>query len=287
MSGQASGSGSTCSDAELLRSSCNSGSAEDGARVVPVVQDPREQLRRERIVERNELERLCIEYARSRDPELRVKLVEAHQWLVVLSARQMQRRQEPLEDLIQVANVGLLQALDRFDPTFGVTFRTFASATLAGVLRHHYRNTWRLRIPRRVQELQVHVSRAMESLSGELQRSPTIAEVAVVVGASAEDVIEAIDAGANFWPLSLSHHDQTGTHGPIEVVHDHDDVEEVERKLDVRALLAKLPDRERQILYMSYFEDKTQLEIGEALGLSQVHVSRIMRAALLQLRNRL
>jgi len=253
----------------------------------PMVNVRQHDLQRERLEERRELEQMCIEYARTRDPELRASLVVAHQWLVVLTAREMRRRQEPLDDLIQVANVGLLQALDRFDPSFGVTFRTFASATLVGVLRHHYRSTWRLRIPRRVQERQIEVSRATETLSNILHRSPTIAEVAEHIAASADEVIEAMDAGTNFWPLSLSYHDDSDSHSPIEVPTSGDETDAVERRFDVKALLEKLPERERQILYMSYFEHRTQAEIGEVLGLSQVHVSRIMRATLQHLRNRM
>jgi RNA polymerase sigma-B factor len=246
--------------------------------------DPRDD-RRDSSLDHAEVERQTVEYAATRDPALKARLVEAHQWLVVLCARRMQRRREPLEDLIQVCNVGLLEALERFDPTYGVTFRTYASATLNGVLRHHYRTTWRLRIPRRVQELHLRVSRAIETLSGDLQRSPTMPEVAAFTGATVDEVIEAIDAGANFWPLSLSYGDDGSTNSAIELVHDRDNVETVDQRLDVLALLARLPDMKRKILYMRFFEDRTQGEIAEILGLSQVSVSRTMRSAVLQLRS--
>src|SRR5262245_48903919 len=103
--------------------------------------------------QRDEVERLCAEYAWSPDEQLKARIVAEHQWLVAVCARQMQRRKEPMEDLLQVANIGLLQALERFDPSLGVTFRTFASATVLGVLRRHYRTTWRMWVPRHVQEL--------------------------------------------------------------------------------------------------------------------------------------
>lgn len=238
--------------------------------------------RAELAAQRAETERLCEQYSQSRDVELRNQLVEAHQWLVLLTARQLQRRREPLDDLVQVANIGLIDALDRFDPSFGVTFRTFASATLKGVLRHHYRTTWRFKLPRRVQELHLSVSRSAELLSAELQRSPTITEVARLAHASEEDVIEAIEAGANFWPLSLSHATDVETEHDLVIIEDIG--EGVERRVDVLQLLASLPDRERLILHLRYFEDLTQTEIGDRLGLSQVHVSRIMRAAVRQLR---
>jgi RNA polymerase sigma-B factor len=247
-------------------------------------QDDRRYERGESSPDHAELERRTVEYAATRDPALKAHLVEAHQWLVVLCARRMQRRREPIEDLIQVCNVGLLEALDRFDPAYGVTFRTYATATLNGVLRHHYRTTWRLRIPRRVQELHLRVSRAIETLSGQLQRSPTMAEVAALIGVHVDEVIEAVDAGANFWPLSLSYGGDGGAINAVDLVHV-DDVEAVEQRLDVLALLSRLPDMKRRVMYMRFFEDRTQSEIAEVLGLSQVSVSRLMRSAVLQLRS--
>lgn len=226
-----------------------------------------------------------MEYAAQRDARLRVEIIEAYQWLAVLCAQQMRRRAEPLEDLVQVANVGLLEALERFDPSFGVTFRTFASATVTGVLRRHYRNAWRLRVPRGLQELHLSVSRAIESLTVDLRRSPTVREVAAHIGVSEESVVEAIGAGSNFWPLSLTYSVDGEPLNGTPLTH-HDDLERVESTIDVKSLLDSLPERERTVLHMSYFENRTQLEIANHLGLSQVHVSRIMRAALVSLRTR-
>jgi RNA polymerase sigma-B factor len=228
-----------------------------------------------------EVERQVIEYARSGDPALRAELVVAHQWLVMTCVRRMRRRREPIEDLVQVCNVGLLEALDRFDPSFGVTFRTYASATLYGVLRHHYRTTWRVRMPRAVQELHLRVRRAIDTLSGELQRSPTVAEVATLTGVSIHDVVQAIEAGANFWPVSLS---DTGGGSDIDVVQSGDHLHAVEQRADVLALLARLPDVQRTVLYLRYFEERTQKQIGEIVGVSQATVSRIMRHALAEIR---
>lgn len=245
-----------------------------------------EEIRRRTAARREDVEALCVQYAHSRDGRLKDDIVEGHQWLVLVCARQMQRRREPIEDLIQVGNVGLLQALERFDPTFGVSFRTYAWATIQGVLRRHYRSTWRLKVPRRIQELHILVSRAIEELTSELQRSPSVADIALRVHATDEDVIEALDAGANFWPLSLAYSTDNDGSRPPERMLAEDDQNHVEQRVEVRALLATLPERERRVLYMRYFQDRTQTEIGDALGLSQVHVSRIMRSALAQLRNR-
>lgn len=244
-----------------------------------------EQIARNAVSTRNELERACIRYAETRDRALRDQIVEGHQWLVIVCARQMQRRREPMDDLIQIGNIGLLQALERFDPSFGVTFRTFASATILGVLRRHYRTTWRLKVPRRIQELHLVISRAIEALTADLGRSPSVAELARFVGASDEDVIEAMDAGSNFWPLSLAYGTDTEPALPEHTVQNRE-YEQVDHRMEIRALLDTLPERDQKVLYLRFFHDKTQVEIGEALGLSQVHVSRIMRAALAQLRGR-
>ena len=234
------------------------------------------------VAERQHIERLCIEYASTRDPELRVEIVEAHQWLAALCAQQLRRRGESLDDLMQVANVGLLQAVDRFDPSFGVTFRTFASATVAGVLRRHYRTVWRLRVPRRVQELHVSVGYAIELLTAELQRSPNVSEVAARVGACEEDVLEALDAGANLQPRSLDY----GEEQPA-VAMDDDALDAAERRIDVKQLLGTLPPVPRQVLCLRYFHGLTQTEIAEELGTSQVQVSRILRSTLVKLRGKM
>ena len=233
-------------------------------------------------VERERVERLCLEYASTRDPQLRVEIVEAHQWLVALCAHQLRRRREALDDLMQVANVGLLQAIDRFDPSFGVTFRTFASATIGGVLRRHYRTVWRLRVPRRVQELHVSVGYAIEFLTAELQRSPNIAEVAARVGASEEEVLEALDAGANLLPRSLDY----GEEQPAVAIDDAA-LDAAERRIDVRDLLGTLQPLPRRVLCLRFFDGLTQTEIAEELGTSQVQVSRILRSTLVNLRGRM
>lgn len=221
-----------------------------------------------------------MKYATTREPELRAEIVEAHQWLASLCARQMRRRGESLDDLTQVANVGLLQAVDRFDPTFGVTFRTFASATMAGVLRRHYRTVWRMRVPRRVQELHVAVGHTIELLTSELRRSPNVAEVAERVGASEEEVLEALDAGANLLPRSLDYSDEQPA-----VAVDDDALAAAERRIDIKQLLGSLPPLPRQVLCLRFFHGLTQTEIAAELGTSQVQISRILRSTLGNLRS--
>jgi len=232
------------------------------------------------MAEREHIERVCVLHSTTRDPKLRVEIVENHQWLALLCARQLRRRGEPLDDLMQVANLGLLQAIDRFDPTFGVTFRTFASATMTGVLRRHYRTVWRLRVPRRVQELHVNVGHSIDVLTTELQRSPTVQEVANRLAVSEDDALEAIDAGANLLPRSLDYSDEQTA-----VAVEDAGLEAAEQRIDVKELLDTLAPFPRRVLYLRFFLGLTQTEIAQDLGTSQVQVSRILRSTLANLRS--
>ena len=228
----------------------------------------------------------CERYSRTRDPELRDVIIAHHQWLVAVCARRMRRHGEPLEDLAQAANVALIQALERFDPEFGVEFRTYASATILGSLRRYYRDSWRLRVPRRLQELHLRVSRAIDHLTAVQQRSPTVDEIAHHLRIDPETVIEALEVGSNYTPASLS---QPGTRDQlgIEVALGRSDpwLESSDDRTFAASLLKRLPPRQRTILNLRFFEGLTQAEIGEQLGISQVHVSRLMRRALTMLRH--
>jgi RNA polymerase sigma-B factor len=224
----------------------------------------------------------CNRYFVGRDPALRRLIVERHHWLVQVCARQMRRRAEPLDDLVQTGQVALLLALERFDPVFGVSFRTFASATIIGELRRHYRSTWRVRVPRRVQELHLAVSSAIEQLTGELRRSPTVPDIARFLRVPETDVVEALAAGLSYWPVPLptaADGDEAQLAGRFEVAFDH-----VDARSEIKELLDRLPHRERAILYLRFFHDMTQTEIAAEMHLSQVHVSRLMRHALMTLR---
>jgi RNA polymerase sigma-B factor len=225
----------------------------------------------------------CEEYARTRDPELRRMIIERHHWLAQICARQMRRRDEPLDDLVQTAEIALIMALDRFDPTYGVAFRTFASATILGELRRYYRSTWRVRVPRRVQELHLSVSKAIEELTASLQRSPKVEEIAAHLAVDRDSVLEALAAGLTYWPVPLqSEFDEEG-----DAILGVDGVgfEEADSWAELSPLLEKLPRRERTILYLRFFRELTQTEIAEQMQMSQVHVSRLMRKALETLRS--
>jgi RNA polymerase sigma-B factor len=223
------------------------------------------------------------------DLEALEAVMTAFDWLAVSCARRMHRRGEPIEDLEQVAREALLGAVSRFDVDRGVPFRAFAWATAAGVLRHHYRAQWQVRVPRGIQELHLTVVKAIEELTSEAGRAPTVDEIAAHVHADRDDVILALDVGQVYRVGSL---DQplNGERGHVQrdraLATSDETLESLAERIDVREMLASLPPRQRAIVMMRFFDGRTQLEIGESLGISQVHVSRLLRAAMASLRQR-
>jgi RNA polymerase sigma-B factor len=217
-------------------------------------------------------------------------LMAEFDWVAVKCARRMYRRGESIEDLEQVAREALLGAIARFDVHRGVAFKTFAWSTAVGVLRHHYRSRWQVRVPRALQELHLATMKAIEHLSAADGRAPTVDELARHLHADRDDVILALDAGHAYRARSFAeplndHRGGTMQHERTPGASD-EAVEATAERTHVRELLASLPLRERQILVMRFFEGRTQTEIGQSLGISQVHVSRLIRAALDTLRDR-
>jgi len=233
-----------------------------------------------------------LEYRRTRDKRLRNTLVADHRWIAIHCARRFSRRGEPLDDLLQVAQLGLLKAAERFDPSFGVAFPTFAVPTVLGELRRHFRDhTWPVRVPRRVKELYLEVSGCVESLGHELGRPPTIEELAEEMGASIDDVLEALEAGAVYRTSSLvppsdGDEDDEVPEG-VTLGRADPELTSADSRMSVRDLLRGLPHRERQVLYLRFFDGCTQSEIAEEVGVSQVHVSRILRTTLRRMRQQL
>jgi RNA polymerase sigma-B factor len=240
--------------------------------------------RDERRVDTATLERWCCEYSETRDRRLRDRIVEHFDWLVGTCTRQIARRGEPLDDLVQVGRIGLLKALDRFDPAFGVQFRTFASATISGELRRHYRGAWKVKITRGLQERHLAAMRAIETLTASLQRSPTAADIAHHLSLTTDEVIEAVAVGSTFSPIAI--YGGSGEHGWHRDHPGNLEFERAEWRTDLTELISLLPRRERDILYLRFYREMTQAEIAEELGVSQVHVSRLLRAALSTLRDR-
>ena len=238
--------------------------------------------------EREELRRKFDEYHRTGDTGLRDQLVTAHLGLAEYLARRFANRGEPLDDLIQVASVGLLKAVDRFDPERGLEFSTYATPTIVGELKRHFRDKgWAVRVPRRVQELHLRLSKVVSNLSQDLGRSPTISEIAERAQASEEEVLEAMEAGRAYRFASLdapgggeddaqSLSAQLGEDDPL--------LSGIEHRVALSPLIAALPRREQIILHLRFFEGLTQSEIANRLGISQMHVSRLLARSLAKLR---
>lgn len=236
---------------------------------------------------RQELREQFVAYAFSRDPGLRDQLVAAHLSLAEYLARRFANRGEPLDDLVQVASVGLIKAVDRFDPERGVEFSTYATHTIVGELKRHFRDKgWAVRAPRRMQELYLRLGDVVSRLSQELGRSPTIAELAAEVQVSEEEVLEALEAGQAYRSTSLDA--PSGEEGETLAARlggEDPSFEDAVSRATLSPLLAQLAPRERLILHMRFFEGLTQSEIATQLGISQMHVSRLLARSVAQLRS--
>ncbi len=223
------------------------------------------------------LERFCA----SRDPGLRDEIAARASWLATRGARRFADCGEPFDDLVQVARIGLLNAIDRFDPAHGVPFGAYATPTIMGELRRYFRDhTWSVHVSRRAKDLRPAVNAASETLSKELRRSPKISEVAARMHIPEEAVIEALEANNAYRAHAL---DPTGRNAPA-----------VDENLDVvldrqviAGLLDKLHPREREILYLRFFDELSQAQIAEQIGTSQVHVGRLIASSLAELRGHL
>lgn len=228
------------------------------------------------------------EFARTQDVGVRDQLVEAHLGLAEYLARRFANRGEPLDDLVQVASLGLLKAVGRFDPERGVEFSTYATHTIVGELKRHFRDRgWAIRAPRRMQELYLRLGKVVANLGQELGRSPTIAELAAEVQVSEEEVLEALEAGQAYRFASLDAPvggDSEGETLMSRLGSEDPELAGAERRATLSPLLDTLPDREQTILHLRFFEGLTQSEIATRLGISQMHVSRLLGRSVAQLR---
>ena len=230
------------------------------------------------------IEEMHREFSVTRDPALRDQLVEAHLGLARQVARRFANRGEALDDLTQVATMALLKALDRYDPDRGVKFSTYATSSMTGELKRHFRDhAWAIRVPRSIQELHLATNEAVETLRQRLGRSPTVPEIAEYVGHPEDDVLLAIEAGRAYRISSLDA-PAPGEDRTIEVSDDDFSFDEADDRHDLSPLLARLPKRERRILHLRFAEGLTQSEIADRVGLSQMHVSRLLSRSLAELR---
>jgi RNA polymerase sigma-B factor len=218
----------------------------------------------------------------------RDQLVHLHLPLVEHCARRFRNRGEPFEDLVQVGTIGLLKSIDRFDTDRGVEFSTYATPTIIGEIKRYFRDKgWAIRVPRRLQELRMQIGAATAELTQSLGRSPTPRELAESVGCSVEEIIEGIESSNAYSTLSLDASDDTedGGNTMLDAIGIEDEnLEHVEIRESLKPLLDALEPREKKILLLRFFRNKTQTEIAQEIGVSQMHVSRLLTRTLAELR---
>ncbi len=233
-----------------------------------------------------EAERLFREFARTRDARVRERLVAMHHNLVRFLAGKFANRGEPLEDLVQVGMIGLVNAVDRFDGERGNKFSTYATPTIVGEIRRYFRDkAWSLKVPRRLQELNQAANKAVDSLSTKLGRSPTVAEIAKAIGATEEETLEAIELGNAYDTVSFdSRTSQDSDSSPMTLAEfiggEDETLKAMERYGDLNAAIEQLDERERAIIQLRFFKDLSQAEVAKNLNISQMHVSRLQHRAL-------
>ena len=227
--------------------------------------------------------RLHAEFALNRDPHSRAELVTHYDNLALSLARRFPSRRESREDLVQVARIGLIHAVDRFDPSRNRPFVAFARATIMGEIKRHLRDhTWGMRVPRSLQEHYLDVVPIIEDLTQELGRSPRIPEVAARVGLTEDEVVAAMDVDSVTRILSLDRPNGDGRH--LDPWEEDPDFERVEERTDLAALVRNLPARSQQMLELRYVDELTQSEIGRRIGGTQMFVSRTLSKTVARMR---
>lgn len=236
-----------------------------------------------------EFERLFTAWRATGDAQLRERMILMHRPLVAYVARRFMDRGEQFDDIVQQGVIALIHALDQFDPERGVRFATFATPTIVGELRRYFRDkSWSMRVPRRIQELLPIINLKIEALTQELNRSPTYAEIARSLSLDIEEVAETLELPHRIDPLSLDEPVPTEP-GTVSTVADQ--VGGADPALDewleytsLKTALEKLPEKQRQVLQLAYFQGYSQTEIARTMKVSQMHISRLQRKALSQLR---
>ena len=247
----------------------------------PEKPEPRNEPLRDRETER------IRQYQATRDDKLRDEILRDAQGIAVGLARRFRDRGAELDDLIQVAQIGLIHAIERFDPERGIPFIGFATPTVLGELRKHFRTVWSVHMPRSLQEATQRLGPAVAELNHELGRSPTLDEIGQRVGATREQVIEAMEASAAFRARSLDAPAPGSVGSALHATMAASDSElafsQVDARETVARLLPVLSARTRRIVELRFFHDLSQTEIAEAVGVSQMHVSRLLKQALDQM----
>lgn len=242
--------------------------------------------------DRERTHELFVKYRETQDPEIRDELVRMYLNLVEYLARRFKSRGEPLEDLIQVGTIGLIKAVDRFDIGRAVEFTTYATPTIVGELKRYFRDKgWAVRVPRRLQELNMQINQLVSGLTQELRRTPTINEIAERLNVGSEEVIEALETTEAYNFISLDG-DISSSSGEsfslLEYIGEDDKrLAGLEDRASLAAALSELTQQEQKILYLRFFKGLTQTEIADELNISQMHVSRLLRRTLQILRQKM
>ncbi len=226
------------------------------------------------------------------DMDAREQLVMSHMNLVRFLANKFKNRGEPIDDLIQVGYLGLLKAIDRFDPSRGLEFTTYATPTILGEIKRHFRDKgWSVRVPRRLQELSAKVNQTTDLLTNQLQRSPKVEEIADYLGVTVDEVLEAMESSSAYSSVPLegsSNNDADDAPSIIDRYATEDSaLEFTDDRLVIEEALKDFSPREREVIEMRFLKGMTQIEIANKLGISQVQVSRLLRRTLKKIQDRI
>ncbi len=231
-------------------------------------------------------------YKQDGDMDAREKLVMSHMNLVRFLANKFKNRGEPLDDLMQVGYLGLLKAIDRFEPDRGLEFTTYATPTIMGEIKRHFRDKgWSVRVPRRLQELSAKVNQATDTLTTQLQRSPKVEEIAEYLDASVDDVLEAMESSSAYSSVPLEAPSAGESDDAPSVIDryvtEDSDLAFTDDRLVLEEALRDFSPREREIIELRFLKGMTQIEIAQKLGISQVQVSRLLRRTLKKVQDKI
>lgn len=243
--------------------------------------------------DKERVRKLFEEYVKSRDTDVRDELVVMHMNLVKFIAAKFANRGEALDDLQQVGSLGLIKAIERYNPAVGAEFTTYATPTIIGEIKRYFRDkAWAFKVPRRLQELKVGVTRTTESLTNQLGRAPTIHEIAATLAISDEDVLEAQELGHVYNLLSLNTEIESDDDRKVSNLLDYLgradlQIENVDNQVVLERAFSNLSGRERLVVYLRFYQSLSQSETARILGISQMHVSRLQGKALNKLKEKL
>ena len=231
-------------------------------------------------------------YKEEGDEEAREQLIMSHFNLVRFLASKFKNRGEPLDDLVQVGTIGLIKAIDRFDLSRGLEFTTFATPTIMGEIKRHFRDKgWTIRVPRRLQELSAKVNSATDELTARLQRSPSIEEVAEYLDTTADEVLEAMESSSAYSSVPLEAQGGNEDDDAPSVIDRYasvdGDLEASDDRMVLEGVIGEFPEADQQAIRMRFIDGMTQVEIAKRLGISQVQVSRMLRRALRRIQDKI